>query len=822
MKKKYLLILGAILMMMTCAKKYDWAPVEDDIFTAWTKKITPDNVWQKYPRPQLVRQDWLNLNGLWDYAIVDKQKDQPAVFDGKILVPFPVESALSGVKKSVNEHQRLWYRRTFKLPKKWKGKRVLLNFGAVDWEATVSVNGQQVGTHRGGYNAFCFDITEALNESGENEISIAVWDPTDTSFQPRGKQVLNPSGIWYTAVTGIWQTVWLEPVSDVYLTRLKITPNLKNETVVLEAVTNKIGSENKIEVAVKAMKQEIPYVLSRSGEKLVIPVKAPQLWSPESPFLYDIEVNLLNDQGEKIDAIKSYFGMRSVSVDKDEKGSTKIFLNGKPYFMHGPLDQGWWPDGLYTAPTDEALRYDIEATKQFGFNMVRKHVKLEPARWYYWCDKLGLLVWQDMPSGDEYIGGSDPDLIRSEESSKQFKREYKRMIDQLYFFPSIVMWVPFNEGWGQFETAQISEWTKIYDPTRLVNNVSGWTDRGAGDVHDIHSYPGPQAPALEKNRAIVLGEFGGLGLPIKGHLWRSEKNWGYRGYETAEELTASYENLIKKLYGLMDGGLSAAVYTQTSDVEIEVNGLMTYDRKTIKMDAETVKRINQGYFSPDVISEDDLFIDEANVELHSRKGGEIRYTTDGSEPTRTSKLYSKPLTFKKSTTVKAKTYWSKEKPSFTTTFTCEKGKLTAPVKSANFSSGLTLKYFEGEWEKMPDFTKLLPQARHTVEKIDLALSPKSEDFALVFDGFINIKTDGVFTFYTNSDDGSRLLVASKLVVDNDGLHGMNEVSGKIALKAGYHQIRIEFFQHLGGVGFECNYSGPKLEKQALPARVLFH
>ncbi len=561
--------------------------------TRWAKSISQDNVHPKYPRPQMVRKDWLNLNGLWEYAIVARDEQQPQNFDGQILVPFPVESALSGVMKPVGEKKRLWYRRTFKISNKWANQRILLHFGAVDWETIVWVNGKRVGTHRGGYDPFTFDITEALNKTGAQEIVLSVWDPTDTGYQPRGKQVKNPHGIWYTSTTGIWQTVWLEPVSKAYIKSLKIVTDIDADTVRVTAACSKEATGYSIEAEAKAGWFTKAKATGKVGKEIVLLIKKPKLWSPDSPFLYGLKATLKDSQGRKVDAVDSYFGMRKISLGKDEKGITRIFLNNRPLFMFGPLDQGFWPDGLYTAPTDEALRYDIEVTKKLGCNMARKHVKVEPERWYYWCDKLGLLVWQDMPNGDKHVGRKDPDIQRSPESAKQFELELSRVIDAHRNHPSIVMWVPFNEGWGQYDTPRIVNLIKKWDPTRLVDNASGWADRKVGDVHDVHKYPGPRAPENEPDRAAVLGEFGGLGLPVKGHTWQDEKNWGYRSFKTHQRLTDAYLSLLSKLQPLIEGGLSAAVYTQTTDVEIEVNGLMTYDRAIIKMDAKRITEANR-------------------------------------------------------------------------------------------------------------------------------------------------------------------------------------------------------------------------------------
>jgi len=615
--------LAACVCLCVCSSvEGQWEPAKGRLMTRWAKDVVADNVHAEYPRPQMVRQDWLNLNGLWEYAIRAKDVECPDSFDGQILVPFPVESALSGVAKPVGPENRLWYRRTFEIPAKWKGnpatrtagKRVLLHFGAVDWEATVWVNGEELGTHRGGYDPFTFDITDALKESGTQDIVLSVWDPTDAGTQPRGKQVRKPHGIWYTAVTGIWQTVWLEPVNSVYIKALKMEPDIDAATLKLQVeIGGDVSQADKYDInATLAGKPPQPLrpgqkltgmAHGRIGEKLEIVIQDPKLWSPDSPFLYDLQVALGKEESrtesktpkaltvsyETVDRVTSYFGMRKISLGRDEAGVTRLLLNNKPVFQYGPLDQGFWPDGIYAAPTDEALRYDIEVLKKLGCNMMRKHVKVEPARFYYWCDKLGLLVWQDMPSGDKFIGGNDSDIVRSEESAKQFELELSRVIEAFCNQPCIVMWVPFNEGWGQYDTPRIVDLIKRLDPTRLVDSASGWADRRVGDVHDIHSYPGPAAPPVEEKRAAVLGEFGGLGLPLKGHTWQDEKNWGYRTYATREELTDAYVALLGNLRPLISGGLSAAVYTQTTDVEIEVNGLMTYDRAMIKMDAERAR-----------------------------------------------------------------------------------------------------------------------------------------------------------------------------------------------------------------------------------------
>jgi hypothetical protein len=598
-----------------------WKAAEAPIKSRWASEVSPENALPEYPRPQMVRKEWRNLNGLWDYAIAPKTSTSPITFQGKILVPYPIESALSGVMKRVSESERIWYRRTFTIPANWMGRRVLLNFGAVDFEAKVYVNEKLVGEHVGGYDGFSFDITDLLRKYGENDIVVAVSDPTDAGTQPRGKQVRKPNSIWYTPTSGIWQTVWIEPVSAAHISSLKIVPDIDAGTVsVKPVVTATLGSQT-VEVTVRKRGEIVVRQTAAPGAAFQLPIKNARLWSPEDPQLYDITV-ALKLGSHAVDQVESYFGMRKISLGKDAKGFTRLMLNNKPYFQAGPLDQGFWPDGLYTAPTDEALRYDIEMTKKLGFNMARKHVKIEPDRWYYWCDKLGLLVWQDMPSGDKYIGPSDPDITRSPESARQYERELTSLVGGLGNHPCIVMWVPFNEGWGQYDTARIAELVRQLDPSRLVNSVSGWADRNVGDVYDIHVYPGPAAPKPEEKRAGVLGEFGGLGFPVRGHTWQNERNWGYRNYTNESTLTQAYLDLMVKLFPLIEShGLSAAVYTQTTDVEGEVNGLMTYDRAMVKMDIEKLAKINRGDVPPPSVIKE-------IVPTAKTKAATWRYTTE--------------------------------------------------------------------------------------------------------------------------------------------------------------------------------------------------
>jgi hypothetical protein len=519
----------------------------------------------------MVRSRWQNLNGSWELALAAKADPKPATFPQRILVPFPIQSQLSGVASAVRDDQRAWYRRTFRAPRLARGERLLLHFGAVDWETEVFVNGTSVGTHSGGYDPFTFDVTGALKPSADQELVVSVWDPTDRGPQPRGKQVLEPKSIWYTAVTGIWQTVWLEPVAAAYIDSLDIVPDVDAGTLSVRVIASPGATPASAQVTVLDGARTVATTRGAGGQPLTLKIPAAKLWSPDSPFLYTLRVQL--DGG---DAVESYAGMRKISVKPDAAGVNRLLLNDKPLFQYGPLDQGWWPDGLYTAPTDEALRFDIEETKRLGFNLIRKHVKVEPARWYYHCDRLGMLVWQDMPSGDR----------KTLDARDVFARELEQVVDALRNHPSIVMWVPFNEGWGQHDTERYVSWLEKHDPSRLVNNASGWTDTGVGDVSDLHQYPGPAAPAFDEKRAMVLGEFGGLGLPLEGHTWLDKGNWGYRSFTTQEDLGKAYRELLRQLRIMAGDGLSAAIYTQTTDVEIEVNGFMTYDRQVVKLPAD--------------------------------------------------------------------------------------------------------------------------------------------------------------------------------------------------------------------------------------------
>ncbi len=626
------------------------------INTRWVQDVDPDNPHPEYPRPMMVRDEWKSLNGLWDYAITSIDQDVPEEWEGKILVPFPVESALSGVKRRVGKDSLLWYYTRFAVPETWKERRVLLHFEAVDWETKVWINDQLAGEHKGGYDPFGFDITEQINDAKEQVMLVSVFDPTSDGTQPRGKQVNDPHGIWYTPVTGIWQTVWIEPVSEEYITEIYTTTDIDSSTVKITVKSDRYQSGSNVAIAVLDENQEIAAGEGRTGNPITISLENPQLWTPESPFLYNLKITLLKD-GAAMDEAASYFGMRKISLGKDESGFTRMLLNNEFVFQNGPLDQGFWPDGIYTAPTDEALRHDIEITKQLGFNILRKHVKVEPRRFYTWCDKLGILVWQDMPSGDRYIGGRDPDLVRTPESAVQFEQELDRMILTKFNHPSIIIWVPFNEGWGQFNTEGIVNRIKGLDPTRLVNSASGWTDRGVGDILDIHHYPEPRMPEPVEERAIVLGEFGGLGLAIEGHTW-IEETWGYRNMSDRQDLMNRYEQFYTRVYDFMDKGLSASIYTQITDVETETNGLLTYDREIVKLNTEDAFRINTNNFvpAPEIEPPKGWFNENDTVKISRVNDCIIRYTTDGSDPVDTSPEYKEPLTLTEDITLKARSF----------------------------------------------------------------------------------------------------------------------------------------------------------------------
>jgi len=565
-----------------------WQMKQAPLMTSFSKDVNPDQVLPEYPRPQLVRVDWMNLNGVWQFQAGIGATDllPQGNLSRVILVPFAVESAISGVKE---HHERLWYRRKFTVPENWKGKHVILHFGAVDYESEVYVNGTSIGIHQGGYDPFSYDITNNLKISGEQELTVRVFDPTDAGGYPRGKQTLYPGGIMYTSVTGIWQTVWLEPVQETHIRNIKLIPD--TDQSVLKLTVNTDGNATGV-TATATVKAGGAVVQTMSGSvnmEFSIPVSNAKLWSPDDPFLYDLDIKL-QQNGVLIDSVGSYFGMRKIALGS-EGGIKKLYLNNKFLFQMGPLDQGFWPDGGYTAPTDEALRFDIEKMKEFGFNMVRKHIKVESPRWYYWADKLGLMVWQDMPSANSYT--SNPAFL----NEAAYEKELTKLVEEHWNSPCIVMWVIFNESQGQHRTPELVQKVKNLDPTRMVNQASGGSYFDSGHVLDIHSYPAPACPK-STDQALACGEYGGIGYKIAGHLWND--GFGYIMANNEAEYLGLYDEYAEQLTMFKTNqGLSAAVYTEITDVEIEINGLMTYDR-LVKADAARINEANTKVIKHDI------------------------------------------------------------------------------------------------------------------------------------------------------------------------------------------------------------------------------
>jgi len=791
MKRSIILLLTCVIFIfLQCSKKeVSWKIAENPIITVWAADIDPLKPWPEYPRPDMIRTNWLNLNGLWDYAVTAKDA-KPDTWEGQILVPFPIESALSGVKRRVSDTENLWYKTEFKVPAKWKKSKLLLNFEACDWETKVFVDGKEAGMHRGGYDPFSFEISGLLSDENTHELMVCVWDPSSNGPQPRGKQVNNPGGIWYTPTTGIWQTVWIEPVNEAYITSFRVVSDIDAKTLSFTVNSSVNGTA---EVKVSGKGKEVATGSGSTGSEIKLHIENPELWAPSNPFLYDVEISL-NVEDSETDKISSVAGMRKISLGKTPDGFTRMLLNNEFVFQNGPLDQGFWPDGLYTPPTDEAMVYDLEMTKKMGFNMLRKHVKVENRRFYNWCDKMGILVWQDLPSGDKYISGEMPDITKTEESGKQLEYELKRMIETKYNNPSIIMWVPFNEGWGQWDTERITALTKAYDPTRLCNSASGWTDRGTGDLLDVHSYPNPRCPEPEENRAIVIGEYGGLGFPVKDHTWEAT-NWGYRTLGDTLQLLTTYESYLDQVYRFVnEKGLSAVIYTQTTDVETETNGLLTYDRKVDKMGFANVAKANTGITPPVLDRTILVFTDEFPVVLSSHdKNAKIFYTLDGSEPDNNSMVYSEPFSVKDAGVIKAFALYG-DKKSRTVSYELIKKDIVPSKFTGRFKPGLKVNIYDGEYANLPDFKTLTPVKSMTSKVITARIAEKEQNFAMSFDGYINIPEDGIYGLYINSDDGSKLVLNDEIVLSNDGVHPRGvEKSDFYALGKGYHKIHVGYF-----------------------------
>ncbi len=798
-----LALYSAVILCFTGCKNSEadsWKPKAGPLMTRWSADVAPGKTWTEYPRPQMTRSNWVNLNGLWDYAITDVASGIPSKWDGKILVPYPVESALSGVMKRVMAKDRLWYQRILKVPAHLRSTRILLNFEAADWETHVFIDGEEVGTHQGGYDPFSIDITDHVKPGIKHKLTVSVWDPSTEGYQPVGKQFTKPGGIWYTPSSGIWQTVWLEKVPETYITDYQITPDIDQQKVLVKVMGAELHGNDRIQIKIFDKKEMIGMEEGDTDETISVKIDKMHLWSPTDPYLYDIEARIVR-KSAVVDEVKGYFGMRKISLGKDEKGVTRILLNNKFVFQNGPLDQGFWPDGLYTPPTEEAMKADLDSLKAMGFNMLRKHVKVEPRRFYYYTDHMGFLVWQDMPSMYYEVPVATDSLPIAKKAQANFEMELEQLIKDHYNPTSIIMWVPFNEGWGQYHTEAIVDLVRSFDSSRLINNASGWTDKGVGSVMDIHHYPEPVAPKIEEKRAIVLGEFGGLGLYVPGHVWQTE-NWGYEKMQSADALLEKYESFYQEVSRLSsEAGLSACVYTQTTDCETETNGLMTYDRYIVKMGIANVAKAHSGKVAPRLKSGILEFTDSFTAELvTSATGAEIHFTTDGSVPTKQSCIFTGPVTLTAPTLLKAKSFWPDGDTSRTASFDIKKVVPAPAVNATGVKPGLKVSLYNGNWDKLPDFEKLTPARTGIVSQIDLSFSKVTQNFGLTFDGYLDIPATGIYQIILSSDDGGRITLDNKMLIDYDGIHGAGEMKASAALAKGLHPIRVIYFQRQGGLG----------------------
>lgn len=798
----------------------EWRPAPSPLVTRWGKQVRPDHVLPEYPRPQMVRDEWQNLNGVWEFSIGKQGEPVPAgkSLPRRILVPFPMESALSGIRETADF---CWYRRTFTVPGQWSGKRILLHFGAVDWEATVYVNAHEVGRHRGGYDPFSLDVTDALQPGGTQELIVAVYDPmTGLTGKQSKDRFLHPRrGIFYTCVTGIWQTVWLEPVPPRFVESLQLVPDVDRGMLRVTVQTHGPAAGDQVEAAAFDSGKRVARVADKPESEFAIPIKNARLWSPDDPFLYDLKISLRRN-GRTIDSVSSYFAMRKVALGKDERGITRILLNGKFTLLLGSLDQGFWPDGIYTAPSDEALRFDIEFAKRLGLNLARKHVKIEPDRWYYWCDKLGLLVWQDMPTFSIKPG---------------YEEEAPRIIKALRNHPSIVAWIMMNEGYPSREEQElVAALARNCDPTRLVTAISGWRDMGYGDLLDRHDYPGPSSPLPEASRAAVLGEWGKTEGAVPGHDWMEtvlqEKYPPWP--QPNEKLDRRYEAMVGRLWRYVyTPGLSGAVWTQLTDVEGETNGFITYDREIVKNDIGRVADANHGYVPPwalpdysiNMDSEGDLyslFTGPVEVRLMAaRQDAAIHYTLDGAEPTEKSTRYLGPITLASTTTVKAAAFWPRHAPSRTAAFLYRRvDKFQPGVAARNLVPGISYQYLE---------TDRVVQAG-TLDRFTFQPSnpyvryPKAKSW-FVWRGYLRLAQDGVYTFQRPANNMA-LSIGSTILFTTQGGLGDREETSQIALQAGYHPIEARWLQTRDGyysLDGPISYEGPGIPMQPIPPAALW-
>ena len=838
-----------------------WRPASDRMLTRWAADVSPERVLPEYPRPQMTRPRWESLNGLWDFALVDSSSvpgvpgdphrlatpsrpggagpagaiPMPAgdAYTTRILVPFAPEAVLSGVGRHAD---RVAYRRTFERPASMRaGERLLVHIGACDWHCTVYVNGRQVADHRGGYDAFTADVTDALGTDGSQQLVVAVYDPTDKFGQPRGKQVSKPEGIWYTPVTGIWQSVWLEPVPAASIDRLHMTPDVAGAALRLRVLGRGTTAGQRVEAVALMNGREVGRIEGGVGAELRLPVPNARLWSTEDPHLYKLRVTLRESSGtggRELDRVDSYFGMRTVARGRDRAGFERIMLNGRPVFQFGPLDQGWWPDGLYTAPTDAALRYDVEMTKALGFNMTRKHIKVEPARWYYYADSLGLAVWQDMPSG----------WNDSPEAQQHFETEMRAMMEDLHNVPSIVAWVPFNEKWGQFDTRRIVGIVQALDSSRLVNDASGWQHENVGDMVDVHRYQGPQAMRGLPGRIAVVGEYGGLGYKEAGHTWAGDA-WGYGGlFETRQALADRYALLAKRLLHDRDThGIGAGIYTQFTDVEVELNGFFTYDRAILKFDTAQTSAVNRG-LAPYLLPELPEFTDAVRVVIHQGTPTEVRYTTDGTEPTAGSRRYAGPFTLRQSTTVRARSFQNgvaTAAPEARIDYRKVAGRAPAMAAGdARVTPGVTYQYYAdtspepafrmhwpARWQvERPDVRAgdMPPRKSGTLANVSLAPRDTNENFSFRYTGYLRVPRTGVYTLTARSDDGAGFWIGDQNVFWSLGQSpATTETWGQAALQAGLHPITVTYFQAYGPMALELYIAGPGMPRQRISNAMLF-